>query len=167
MSRLFFLVFGVLMFIPHTSAFELYGQLDSGVAQYRDADDVSVTYGGKFGTLVFESENIQLFIEGGYKDLGKMDTDDLDTSNISVESYSLGFKISMLDVGPVELFGALGGQHWKSKSSLVNDDDSDIYWGVSIEFPIDDRIDIGIGYNNFKISNDSISQLELKALYNF
>ncbi|OXX51631.1 hypothetical protein B9J91_16790 [Vibrio sp. V18_P1S4T112] len=96
-----------------------------------------------------------------------MDTDDLGTNNISVESYSLGLKVSMLDIGPVEIFGSLGGHYWESKSSLLNDDDSDIYWGVSIEAPVTDSIDIGVGYNNFTMSSDSISQLELKALYKF
>lgn len=167
MYRLLLLVFGLPLAVPHTFASVLYGQVDSGIAQYKDANDVSITYGGKLGALVYDSANIQLFIEGGYKDLGKVDTDDLGTNNISVESYSLGLKVSMLDIGPVEIFGSLGGHYWESKSSLLNDDDSDIYWGVSVEAPVTDFIQVGVGYNNFTISSDSISQLELKALYKF
>lgn len=167
MNRLILLVFVLAVFAPSTFASVFYGQLDLGGAQYDDADDISVSYGAKLGALVFDSQTIQLFVEGGYKDLGKMKRDDLGTSNVSIKSYNLGGKVSMLDIGNVEVFGALGVHYWESRTNLFSDDGSDIYWGVSVEAPLTDVVDVGVGYNNFTVSKDSVSQLELKILYKF
>ncbi len=161
MKKLIALLIGGVLSVP-ALANTFYGQIDAGIAQYEDVDDVSATFGARVGAQLFDTGNFQGYIESGYKDLGNMETDNL-SEKIDIQSYSMGLKLSMLDIKNVELYGFVGAHYWESE----NDDDTDPYLGISIETPLSENIGLGVGYNYFRIDSDAISQLELKVLYHF
>jgi len=74
-----------------------------------------------------------LAIEGGYVDFGKPSDGPL-----NVDPYGLSaFAVLGLPLGPVRVFGKLGGLYWDvDASDGSNDDGSDLAAGVGLEFEL-------------------------------
>lgn len=103
-----------------------------------------------------------LAIEGGYVDFG--DVDELKGSRSrGVETTGFNaFGMLSLPVGPIDLFGKLGGIYWDSDSSLnglsKSDDGIDIGWGLGVGLRLGSA-SIRVEYEKFEI--DALDDLNM------
>ncbi|MGL5307427.1 MAG: hypothetical protein ACRC9Y_15030 [Aeromonas veronii] len=149
------------LYIPITYASK-YIQFDSGITQYNKVDDVSLSYGGKFGILIFNRSYTDIYMEAGYKSFGNIETG---SEKTKIDSYNSGMKFSLYKNDKIDILASIGGHYWKAKSILLNDDNIDLYYGLNIEKPLNEKVKLGLGYNKFLIFDEEISQIELRFIY--
>jgi hypothetical protein len=111
-----------------------------------------------------------LAIEGGYRDLGKVEDKEGDivfrTETTGLDLALLG----MLPIGPVDVFARAGAIVWDSEWYAGNigstESDTDFMWGVGGAFRLG-GLGIRLEWEQFEIDPDSIGMLSAGVTFTF
>lgn len=104
-----------------------------------------------------------LGVEGGYVDFGNPSTG---AGNIQMDAHGIdAFGVLILPLGPLDVFGKLGGIWWDSESSIggitTDDDGADLAWGFGVGVRLG-PVQVRAEYERFEIGDvDEISMISI------
>ena len=125
-----------------------------------------------FGYKIFAGFDRKFFgVEGGYRDLGKVNTS---TNNISLQSKITGWDVAArgkIDIGPIFVFGKAGAFFAKTENQIgplvITDNSTNFLWALGAGVQLG-RVALRLEYESLDISsNNNIAQLMFGAAFYF
>ncbi|WED20548.1 porin family protein [Vibrio sp. JC009] len=137
----------------------IYGGAKVGQSNYEGKDSTSTEVYVGTGLLPF------LGLEAGYVNHGSFEV----TSNLDTDIDSVYFAVRpSIDIGPLHIYARGGVHRWNWETGALEDDGTNMLYGVGVEYFMAGPIAIGAGYSVYEMDDrDDIEQFTLTATFHF